>query len=76
MIDRLFLEHPRSIGMSWAEHGKGAVAIGMKMMLGGLICVIHAIFPGLFKDKASRMICEMYAEIQHRVATQCPEGEK
>ena len=28
LVDRMFLDHPRSLGMSWARHGIGAVAIG------------------------------------------------
>ena len=35
MIGRLFQDHPRSLGMSWAEHGAGAVVIGARMIGAG-----------------------------------------
>ena len=35
IADRLFLEHPRSLGMSWAGHGVGAVAIGARLVGAG-----------------------------------------
>ena len=28
MLARLFRNHPKSLGMSWAQHGAGAIAIG------------------------------------------------
>ena len=46
MFGRLFQEHPRSLGMSWAEHGAGAVVIGARMIGAGLACIIHAVGPG------------------------------
>ena len=33
--DRLFTEHPRSLGMTWAGHGIGAVAIGARLVGAG-----------------------------------------
>ena len=35
MIGRLFHDHPRSLGMSWASHGAGAIAIGVRMIGAG-----------------------------------------
>ena len=31
MLGRLFVDHPKSLGMSWAQHGAGAVVIGARM---------------------------------------------
>ena len=28
ILDRMFLDHPRSLGMTWSNHGSGAVKIG------------------------------------------------
>ena len=47
MANRLFLDHPRSLGMSWAGHGVGAVAIGVRLVGAGLACLVHAVVPGV-----------------------------
>ena len=43
MIGRLFLDHPRSLGMGWAGHGIGAVAIGLRMIGGGAAATVAAL---------------------------------
>ena len=35
-LSRLFVEHPRSLGMTWAGHGVGAVKIGAEL-IGGAV---------------------------------------
>lgn len=68
MLGRLFLEHPRALGMSWAEHGAGAVAIGARMVGAGLACIVHAVFPGLFTETAGRTVKDLYAHMARRKA--------
>jgi hypothetical protein len=48
MLGRLFTDHPRSLGLSWFEHGTGAVKIGFKLIRAGVAALIHGIVPGLF----------------------------
>jgi hypothetical protein len=67
-VDRLFLEHPRSLGMSWANHGIGAVAIGARLVGAGCACLVHAIVPGLFTQTAGRTISGMYEHMMQRKA--------
>ena len=62
---RLFLEHPRSLGMSWARHGAGAVKIGVELLGASLACFVHALVPGWFTQTAGRTITRMH---QHMVA--------
>ena len=68
MADRLFLEHPRSLGMSWAGHGIGAVAIGAKLVGAGLACLVHAVVPGFFTQTAGKTITNMYDHMARRRA--------
>lgn len=75
MFDRLFLEHPRSIGMSWGEHGRGAFSIGLTMFLGGIACMIHAAIPGLFRDTASKVLERMHNATRKRAALNFPDFE-
>ena len=66
--DRMFFEHPRSLGMSWAGHGVGAVAIGTKLVGAGLACLVHALVPGMFTQTAGKTITNMYEHMAQRKA--------
>lgn len=66
--DRMFFEHPRSLGMSWAAHGAGAVAIGARLMGAGFACLVHAVFPGFFTQTAGKTITDMYEHMTRRKA--------
>ena len=63
-----FTDHPRSLGMSWAEHGIGAVAIGMRMIGAGAACVVHAIVPALFTNTAGKTVVDLHAHMTARRA--------
>jgi hypothetical protein len=64
--DRLFTEHPRSLGMSWAEHGAGAAKIGAELIGAGCAAIVHAAVPGWFTETAGRTVTRIYDHIQQR----------
>lgn len=66
--DRMFLAHPRSLGMSWAGHGIGALAIGARLVGAGAACLVHAFVPGLFTETAGRTVTRMYDHMGRRKA--------
>ena len=68
MIGRLFHDHPRSLGMSWAGHGAGAIAIGARMIGAGVACMVHAVVPGLFTGTAGRTVVDLHEQMQRRKA--------
>ena len=68
LADRLFLEHPRSLGMSWWGHGVGALAIGVRLVGAGIACLIHAVVPGVFTQTAGKTIAGMYDHMMRRKA--------
>jgi hypothetical protein len=68
MVARLFLEHPRSLGMSWAGHGIGAVKIGAELVGAGCACLIHAIVPGWFTQTAGKTVTNLYDHMMKRKA--------
>ena len=74
LAHRLFVEHPRSLGMSWGQHGIGAVAIGATLVGAGAACLIHAIVPGWFTQTAGKTVARMYDHIQARKAA-APDPE-
>jgi len=68
MLGRLFRDHPKSLGMSWAEHGAGAMAIGARMVGAGLACIVHAAVPALFTETAGRTVKSLYDQMTRRKA--------
>jgi Family of unknown function (DUF6356) len=56
---RGFTEHPASVGESYTEHLFHAGCFGMRMVVAGLACLIHAVFPFLFERTGSRAIGEL-----------------
>jgi hypothetical protein len=67
-LKRLFVEHPRSLGMSWAEHGAGAVKIGTELIGAGCAAIVHAAVPGFFTETAGKAVTRIYDHIQSRKA--------
>ena len=68
LTQRLFVDHPRSLGMTWAAHGIGAVEIGTRLLGAGLACLVHALVPGLFTQTAGRTVSELYGHMAQRKA--------
>ncbi len=68
MIGRLFQDHPRSLGMSWASHGAGAVVIGVRMIGAGAACFVHAAVPRLFSETAGRTVVDLHDHMTKRKA--------
>jgi len=75
LAHRLFLEHPRSLGMSWAQHGAGAAKIGCQLIGAGCAALVHAAVPGWFTETAGRRVTETYHYIQKiRAGSSSPEN--
>jgi len=68
MLGRLFVDHPKSLGMSWAEHGAGAVVIGARMVGAGIACIVHAAVPGLFTQTAGKTVLSLHDHMMRRRA--------
>jgi hypothetical protein len=68
VVGRLFADHPRSLGMTWASHGAGAAVIAVRLIGAGIACLIHALVPAWFTQTAGRTITEMHDEIARRKA--------
>jgi hypothetical protein len=66
MIARLFTAHPATVGESYTEHFGVATRFGLRMVLGGLACLVHAVLPFAFITTASRTIRELHERMTHR----------
>jgi hypothetical protein len=72
---RLFRAHPQALGMSWAEHGAGAVRIGGQLIGAGAACLVHAIVPGWFTETAGRTVDRLHAHmLQRRAGASNPDN--
>lgn len=68
VIDRIFLEHPRTVRESYGGHMRVAWSFGFRLFGASLACLVHGIVPCLFKQTASRQIRELHDEmVTHRV---------
>ena len=56
-----FTAHPNSVNETYWQHFAFALKFGFKMTLGGLVALLHAIFPFMFVTTAGR-ICD---DLQH-----------
>ncbi len=56
MLNRLFLDHPRSVGESYGRHALMASRFGLAMLAGGLACLVHALVPALCVRTGSRTV--------------------
>ena len=64
-LQTLFTEHPGSVGESYGQHLGQASRFGVRMILGGLACLVHGVLPFLFMRTGSTTI----AELHHRMVT-------
>ena len=65
-LHNLFVEHPKSLGMSWAEHGIGAAKISAELFGASFAALVHAAVPGLFTETAGKTVTRIYDHIQQR----------
>jgi hypothetical protein len=59
LFSSLFLEHPRSLGESYAAHLRHALGFGVAMIVAGFACVVHALVPALFTQTASATVLRL-----------------
>lgn len=68
----LFTRHPGSVGESYWQHQRFALAFGGRMLVGGLACVVHGIFPFLFERTGSAIARELNARLAADPARRIP----
>ncbi len=68
LLHRTFIAHPEAIGESYGEHARTAGMFGVKMISGGVRCLVHAVVPALFVDAASKTVVGLYGYMTRRAA--------
>ncbi|MGH1577124.1 DUF6356 family protein [Planktotalea sp.] len=68
MLDRLFMDHPRSVDESYFEHLAFAMKFSALLALAAGAALIHAIVPALCEKTASGIVADLYARTHNRGA--------
>ncbi len=55
-----FTAHPATVSETYAEHLRFASATGFWMVIGGLACILHGLFPFTCTTVGSRTIRRLY----------------
>ncbi len=56
MLRSIFLKHPEEKNMTYLEHLKHALVLGVQTLGCSIVFIIHGIFPVLFESTGSTMI--------------------
>lgn len=68
MWNRLFLDHPHSVGESYLEHQRASLTVALALLGAGLAACVHAVVPALFRTTGSRTIARLHRQITERTA--------
>lgn len=60
--------HLDAVAETYGQHMRFAGAVGSLMILAGIACLVHALLPALFPDRASGTIRRLHAAIESRAA--------
>lgn len=64
---KAFTAHPESVGESYFEHLRMSFGFGARMLVSGLGCFLHGIFPFICVKTGSQTIDELhYKMVTHR----------
>jgi len=63
MIRKAFTQHPASVGETYGQHLCHASGFGLRMILGGMACILHGFLPFLFVKTGSRQIESLHGSM-------------
>ncbi len=66
MSNNPFTKHPREVGETYFRHAGQASWYGVRLMLGGLACFVHAVFPFLCVTTGSETIRRLHGRLTGR----------
>lgn len=66
VLDSVFLDHPRTVDETYAEHAAFAGRFAGRLVLAAGAAAVHAVVPCLFEKTASRMVADLYDRTVHR----------
>ena len=68
-----FTEHPASVNECYGAHFVTAAGFGVTMVVAGLACLLHGVFPFVYKRTGSNAISILYRRmVTHRAGGKAP----
>jgi hypothetical protein len=68
-MKKIFTSHPHSVGETYFQHLRFASCFGFNMIVGGIACLTHAVFPFVFKKTGSNYLLKMTENFVNRMPT-------
>ena len=59
-VRNLFTDHPASVGETYFEHLCVAMGFAVRMIFGGIACLLHGFFPFAFRHTGSDCISQLH----------------
>lgn len=72
MIQRIFLDHPQSIGETYFGHMRVALSFGGMLFLGSVACVVHAFIPKMCVRTGSGIVKRLHGQMTSGARSQQP----
>ncbi len=66
MTQNPFTHHPHEVGETYGEHFATASRFGLRMIGGGLACLVHAVLPFLFTHTGSETMNRLHRRLHGR----------
>lgn len=74
-MNRLFQDHPNSVGETYTEHWRQAWSFSGQLFLAAFACFVHGLLPFCFERTGSGKIQQLYRRmVTHRVRHQGGEA--
>ena len=68
MFNRIFLDHPTTVGETYREHFGVATGFGATMIVGGIKAVLHGFFPSICQTSGSDTVRKLHAVLVEKRA--------
>lgn len=70
---RWFTLHPASVGETYLQHLRAASTFGVRMLVGGTACLVHALFPFLCIRTGSDCVAKLHSQmtVRRRETSDC-----
>jgi hypothetical protein len=63
MLNKLFLEHPKSVNETYTEHFIHAMGFSMTLQMAAFACFVHALVPAFFVKTGSMLINKLHRKM-------------
>lgn len=66
MLQKLFLDHPRSVDETYLQHFAFALLFSIRLFGAAFAALVHALLPCAFEKTTSKTVHDLYFETHNR----------